>query len=175
MTKVYVLAGKAKSGKDSAGKIIERYYGNQKVIKYSPTMYLKDYIMKISTWNGKDETKPRDLLQSLGAELKERYPNFFIKRMEEDIRYLSLYTDVIIITGIRLIKELEFLKNQFNGILIKLEKNEDNGLTIKQKNDITETEVDSFNDFDYVIKNNGNLNELEKEVLKIVRSEENEY
>lgn len=176
MDKLYVLAGKAKSGKDSASKMIESYYLDKKVIKYAPTIYLKDYIKKISDWDGSEEVKPRDLMQSLGAQIKEKYPFFFIERMNEDIRFLQNHCDIIIITGIRLIKELEFLKNNFNGILIKMEKdNFDNGLSLKQKNDITELDVDNFNNFDYIVKNNGSLEELENEILKIVRSEENEY
>ena len=169
MKKLYALAGKARTGKDSVAKIIENYYKKETVLIYSSTMYLKQYIMKIYGWDGKEATKPREILQSLGREIKNQYPNFFIDRMEEDIRFLSEHYDIIIVTGVRLEKELAFLKQKFNAILIKTEKSVlDNNLTDKEKNDITETDVDNYYDYDYVIRNNGDLKELEEKVNSVL-------
>lgn len=178
MEKLYVFAGKAKTGKDSAADITQAYYEgrNKKVIRYSCTVYLKDYVKKIYGWDGNEETKPREELQVLGRKIKEEYPNLFIERMREDIKYLSNYCDIMIITGVRLLSELELLKSEFNGILIKvINPNLDNGLTEKQKNDVTETEVDKFGKFDFVINNDSNIDNLKEKTNKILRSVENEY
>lgn len=166
--KIYGIAGKARSGKDTVANIINKHYKNEKVVIYPCMKDLKEYAMKISDWDGNDETKPRTLLQSLGKQIKEKYPDFFIKRMEEDINVLSEYCDIIIITGLRLIGELDFLKNKYNSTLIKVENPKDNGLTDNQKNDITETDVDNYVKYDYIVKNNGDKIKLEKIIESII-------
>ena len=165
MEKLFVIAGKARSGKDTIAKIIKQH-ADKKVLIYSCTNYLKNYIKDI--YGSYDETnKPREILQNLGREIKDKYPNFFINRMNEDIKFLSTYYDIIIITGVRLVKELDFLKNNFNAILIKVENNKDNNLTEKQKTDITETDVDNYHNYDYIIDNE-DYKKLESKIKKIM-------
>ena len=172
MKKIYVLAGKARTGKDSVAKMMKDSYSVETVLTYSCTMYLKKYIKQIYGWDGKEETKPRGILQSLGREIKKQYPNFFIDRMEEDIKFLSNYCDIIIVTGVRLEKELAFLKEKFDAVLIKTEKSlVDNNLTEEQKNDITETDVDNYISYDYIINNDNGLKELKKQVKNIMEVE----
>ena len=81
---------------------------------------------------------------------------------------LENYYDIIIITGVRLEKELNFLKQEFNAILIKVERNIDNNLTEKQKNDITETDMDNFKEYDYIIQNNEDINKLKEKIMEVV-------
>ena len=172
MEKLYVLAGKARSGKDSVASIIEKYYEGKKVVIYPCTLYLKRYVSQIYGWNGSEEDKPRSALQNLGRDIKEKYPDFFISRMREDINFLRKSVDIIIVTGVRLQKELEFLKNEFDGILIKVMKNEvDSSLTLQEQNDITEVDVDNYNEFDYIIENNSDLKSLEEKTKKLLREE----
>ena len=165
MEKLFVIAGKARSGKDTIAKIIKENT-NIRVLIYSCTTYLKKYIKDI--YGVYDESnKPRELLQSFGRKIKKEYPNFFLDRINEDIRFLSLYYDIIIITGVRLVRELEFLKNTFNGILIKVESDNENNLTEKEKQDITETDVDNYNDYDYILKNK-TYEKIEEQIKKIM-------
>jgi len=166
--KIYGIAGKARSGKDTVADIIAKHYQDKKVVIYPCTKYLKDYVMSISNWDGKDDTKPRELLQSTGKKIKEKYPNFFTKRIEEDLKVFSNYCDIIIVTGLRLIPELELLKNNYNIILIKVESKTHNGLTESQRNDITEIEVDNYVDYDFVIDNDGDKDELKNKIKKII-------
>ena len=168
MEKLFVLAGKARSGKDTVAHLIENN-SLKKVLIYSCTTYLKDYIKDI--YGEYDENnKPRDLLQGLGFRIKEKYPDFFIDRMEEDISFLANYYDIIVVTGVRLVKELEFLKSSFNAILIKMESDVDNNLTDEQKKDITEIDVDNYNDYDYIVKND-DYEVLKQKVKKIMEEE----
>ena len=102
MEKLFVLAGKARSGKDTTALIIEEYYNDKKVIKRMYGKWLKDYAMMISDWSGSDEDKPRALLQELGVKSREINPGYTIRRMEEDINILKDYFDVIIITDTRM-------------------------------------------------------------------------
>ncbi|MBQ9011713.1 MAG: hypothetical protein IJ093_03600 [Bacilli bacterium] len=169
MEKLFVLAGKAGTGKDSIASIIKEKNSLKKVIIYPCTVYLKRYVSQIYGWGGSEEDKPRGILQNLGREIKEIYPDYFLKRMDEDIRFLSNYCDIMIITGIRLYSELVFLKEKYNGILIKVEKKElDKKLNDNEKNDITETDVDMFKEYDYIIDNDDNFDELYKKISSLL-------
>ena len=48
---------------------------------------MEDYAKRISNWDGREETKPRELLQNLGIELVRNKinPRLFISRTLEDI------------------------------------------------------------------------------------------
>ena len=96
--------------------------------------------------------------------------------MEEDIKFLSNHCDIMIITGIRLVPELKFLKNQPNSVLIKIEKpNLDNKLTEQEKKDVTETDVDKFNDYDFIIQNDSDIPNLKNKIIKLIEEVDHEY
>ena len=78
--KLFVLSGCARSGKDTVSKLIEEYYKDKKSINISYGHYIKDYVKRISGWDGSEDTKPRELLQQIGIELiknkvDEQYQN----------------------------------------------------------------------------------------------------
>lgn len=170
--KIYILSGKAKSGKDTVNKIITNYYKDKKCISISYSYYLKDYIKRISGWNGEEETKPRELLQQIGIELiKNKIDDkLFINRLLEDIEVFSYFYDYIIVTDARLIGEIEIPKQKFDNVTtIRINRdNINNNLTEEQKHHLTETALDDYSDFDYIIDNNKDYESLEKQVLKIL-------
>lgn len=173
-TKIFLIAGEARTGKDTALKIINDYYEkqNQKVVKLGFTDYIKNYAMKISDWDGSDETKPRELLQTLGTDIVRNKINkdFFINRLCEDITVYKYYFDVIIISGARFPNELEKPKQSFeNVITIKMERpNFTNELTEKQKGHITEHALDNYKNYDYIIVNDGDIKNLEEKITKLL-------
>ncbi len=177
-TKIYLLAGKARSGKDTVMEIITKYYENKKqsVVNLGFTDYIKNYAMKITNWDGSDETKPRELLQILGTDIVRNKINkdFFINRLCEDITVYKYFFDVIIISGARFPNELEVPKKLFKNVkVIKVERpNFTNELTEKQKEHITEHALDDYNNYDYVITNDGNIKDLEKKVIDILEEVE---
>ncbi len=162
--KIFILSGKAKSGKNYVADIISDYYKNSIQISYA--YYLKQYVKKISNWDGLEETKPRTLLQSLGIDLiKKIDKELLIRRVMEDIKVYSYFFDVIIVTDARLKEEIIIPKNLFDCITIRIN-GKDNDLTLEQKNHITETDLDNYK-FDYVI-NNVDINKTKEEVLKLL-------
>lgn len=170
MEKLFALAGKARSGKDYTASLIKDYYKDKKVLIYSNTYYLKKYVSKIYGWDGNDETKPRETLQLLGKKVKEKYPNILIDRMEEDIKLLSNYCDILIVTGVRLENEIKFLKKA-GAILIKMERPDvENNLSKKEKQDVTETDVDKYHDYDYIVENTGeDLKQKIEDILEVIK------
>lgn len=168
--KIIILSGKARSGKNEVADIICNLYKDKKVKKLSYAYYLKQYVKNISNWNGNEEDKPRDLLQSIGIDLiKNKIDSkLLIRRVLEDIEVYSYFYDIIVITDARLIDEVEDIKNKYsNSISIRIKRNIDNNLTDNQKKHITETNLDNYDKFDYIIDNN-DYNNLEKEVNKIL-------
>lgn len=170
--KIFLLSGKARSGKETVSGIIKDYYSSKKVINISFASYLKEYAKKISGWDGSEETKPRELLQQLGIELiKEKIDNkLFIRRVLEDIEVYSYFFDVIIITDARLVDEVESVKNKYkDSVTIRIVRdNYESNLTDDQKKHITEIGLDGYNNFDYIVSNNG-LDKLKIDIDRILK------
>lgn len=176
--KIYVICGKARHGKDTTALAIKKAYKDKKVINLSYGSYIKEFAKNISDWDGRDETKPRVLLQQLGTEVIRNNidKDFFIKRLCNDIRVYSYYFDVITISDARFPDEIMTPKKLFDDVItIKVVRsNFDTNLTLEEQKHSTETALDEFNDYDYVIENNGTIDELDKKVLKIVKEVEHE-
>lgn len=174
---IILIAGKARSGKNTVSKILEsEFIKEKKEVIISPyTKYLKEYIHNITDWNIEDEdNKPRDLLQKLSSELiKEKLglENIFINRQIEDIKIYSYFKDVIIINDVRFPKEIDTIKNIFTNVVsIQVKRsNYISGLTKEQLQDVTETSLDNYNNFDYIIEND-NIELLKEDTINIFKS-----
>lgn len=169
--KIFILSGKARSGKETVSEIIKNYYHDKKVVTLSFASTLKEYAKKISGWDGSEDNKPRELLQQLGVELiKEKIDDkLLIKRVLEDIEVYSYFFDVIIITDARLIDEIESIKNKYSSakVIRIIREDYENELTDNQRNHITEIGLDKYNNFDYTVINK-ELKQLEIEINKIL-------
>lgn len=172
--KIILIAGKARSGKNTIGDILKKLYEtDQKRVVISPyTKYLKRYIEEITGKEIDENDKPRDLLQQLGVEIireKLGKRDMFITRQMDDIDIYSYFFDVIIIPDVRFPKEIDLIREKYSNVtVIKVLTSLTNSMSLEEKNHITETALDNYSDdkFDYVIKND-NLSILEKNVKKI--------
>lgn len=170
---IFIIAGKSRAGKDTTAKIIKNYAhsNNLKCINLQFSSYIKMYAKLITNWDGYDENKPRTLLQDLGSEIRNNIGNnFFINRIIDDINVLKKYVDIITISDSRLPNELDLVSNSFsNCYKVKIIRpNYDNNLIGAQKSHITETALDNYHNFDFIINNDGTIKDLEiktKELL----------
>ena len=176
--KIYVICGKARHGKDTTALAIKKAYSDKKVINLSYGSYIKEFAKNISDWDGSEETKPRELLQHLGTEVIRNNidKDFFIKRLCNDIRVYSYYFDVITISDARFPDEVITPKKLFDDVItIKVVRdNFETSLSDEEQKHSTETALDGFNDYDYVIENNGSIDELNEKVKTIVKEVEHE-
>ena len=175
--KIYVVCGKARAGKDTSVDIIENYCNDKdlKVLNLQFSSYLKEYAKKITGWDGSDDTKPRELLQTLGTSIirEQIDEKFFVSRMIGDIKVYSYFYDVITISDARLKIEVNSLKEEFENICaIQITRpNYDNGLTEEQKQHRTEVDLDDYDKFDYKIINDGSIKDLENKILEVINNE----
>ena len=174
--KVFVISGKARSGKSTFGELLKQ---ELEIAGYKPcivriTSTLYEYARNYFNWDGNDSTKPRKLLQELGIYIikqKMNKKNFLLDRLFEDIEVLSNFFNVFIITDARLIEEFEIIKRKYDDVtLIKIERNDyESDLSNEEKNHITETELDTYNEFDYIIENK-NYEYLKESAFRLVDS-----
>lgn len=172
---IILIAGKAQSGKNVVAKYLQKEYQqkNKEVIISPYTKYLKRYIQEITGIPVTEKRKPRDLLQQISSKLikeKLKQPNFFIRRQIEDIMIYSYFKDIIIVPDVRFPEEITAIKKQFpNVVSIQVNrKNYQSTLTKLQQQDITETALDHYQQFDYVIENT-TKKELKQQIQTILK------
>ena len=164
---IYLITGKAGSGKNYLALELAKRLDNAVVTGLSK--YIKQFALELKLWDGNDNNKPREFLQNTGDLMRAVDINFLTKRMLEDIEiYKLLGIKNVIISDIRLINEIEYLRrSNYNTITIKIiSKTSNRILSESEKNHITETELDNYDKFDYIIENNNNL---EQEINKILK------
>jgi len=176
--KIFVIGGKAKSGKNTFGEYLReelKDYGYKPCVMHI-TEPLYSYARTYFEWNDREESKPREFLQKMGIEIirdKLGKKDFLLNRLYEDIEILSNFFDTFIITDARMVHEFEDISKKYEDVVtIKLErKNYNNELTEEESNHITEKEVDEYKNYDYVIENRS-LEELKKAALELIHDEE---
>ena len=176
--RIYVIGGKAKSGKNTFGEYLReelKDYGYKPCVMHI-TEPLYCYAKTYFDWDGNEENKPREFLQKMGIEIirdKLGKKDFLLNRLYEDIEILSNFFDVFIITDARMVYEFEDITRKYDDVVtIKLERtNYHNQLTKEEANHITEKEIDEYKAFNYIVENRS-LDDLKRKALEIVHDEE---
>lgn len=175
--KIFLVAGRAGSGKGEVAKIIKEYYISlkKKAIITEYSKYLKLYANEVLGWNG-EEPKPRKFLQDLGVTIRENMdmPKLLINRMIEDIKIYSLYADIVIISDVRYPDEIEDLKNNFKNVysIYVINQFGKSELSLEEQTHVTETALENYSNFDITITND-NLNILDNRVIEFIERVEN--
>lgn len=175
--KIFLLVGKAESGKDLLGSYMKTKYdfkGDSACILHITTP-LYEYARNYFSWNGDMREKPREFLQEMGIEVIRNTlhkDTFLVDRLCEDVDILKHYFYTFIITDGRLVSEFNLLRERFPDIKIihVIRDNYDNKLSEKERGHITETDMENYTNYDYVIKNT-TKEEMFKEADKIMSME----
>lgn len=171
---IFIVCGKARSGKSTATEYIRQYYEskNKQCLNLMYAESIKNYAKKIIHWNGKEETKPRTFLQQLGTEIIRNQidPHFFTKRMIDDLHIYSYFFDVLTISDARFVDEISEPKKQFKKVIVlRIEKQDmTSELTEGQQQHVSENALNDFSDYDYIIQNNGTLEDLKQKIYNIL-------
>ncbi len=174
---IYIIAGKARSGKDTIASIIKDYYQTigKTTVVLAYSKYIKDYAKTISNWDGSDETKPRELLQILGTEIIRGKIDqaFFVNRIVEDIKIYSFFFDNIIIADARYPDEIDTPKQAFptTKSIHVVRPNFISELTDTQNQHRSETGLDSYHNYDLEVINDGDLETLKLKIINLIKED----
>jgi len=179
------ISGKIGSGKDTIADIIMQYtpYHRWEVKKFAgklkdiaeiltgvPKINFEDQEFKQQDMGPEWGMTYRDLLQKLGTEAMRNglHKNVWVNALFADFNIdEDEQVSYWIITDSRFPDELEAVKKH-NGITIKVIR--DSGNTIGTTH-TSETALDNYTEWDYVIDNTGTLEELKTRVLSILEKE----
>ena len=112
--KVYLIAGRARSGKTQTAKILKELLEkeNRKVVITEYSKYIKLFAKDFLGWDMISEPKPRAFLQEMGEYVRHlNKDTYFTERMKEDLRIYEHFVDVVIISDVRMPKELDELSS----------------------------------------------------------------
>ena len=168
---VYLISGKAGSGKNYIANKLYEQLNNSIVTSFSK--YIKLFATELKLWDGNDNEKPREFLQNTGDIMRAIDDNFLTKRMLEDIKvYKKLGIENVIINDVRLKNEIEYMKSSSHKIItIRVNNKKSNRkLSPLEKKHLTETELDNYKKFDYIIENQDK--NIEDIINKIVKGNE---
>lgn len=178
---IYLIAGRGRNGKNTFASYIKEHLETRgrKVCQIELMRTLKGYCQDYFGWDGKEETKPRELLQRFGTDIireKMNRPLFHINRLIEDIEILSNFFEDFIVDDVRFPLEIEKIKKAFpNDKVIAIsitresKKIAEEEMTEEQKHHITETALDGFHDYDYKVENNQTLEDLRRKAEELVK------
>ncbi len=169
--RIFLIAGKAGSGKNVVAKLIKEYYVYKleecAITSYSK--YIKNFALELTDWDGNENTKPREFMQNLGDEMRKIDPDFLVSNMIKDITIYQKHVENLVISDVRMPNEIDMIKTAFDNVYAIYVVNQfsESKLTLKQQAHITENALEGYNDFDYVIAND-ELDKLKEKVFKIL-------
>lgn len=168
MKVVVGISGKAHSGKSTVSEMLVQKYGFES-LAFGDTLkrHLNDYfgIHTDELWSDKKKPEVRKLLQSVGDLMRcEVDENYFVRVIE---MALKDHEGFVAIEDVRYSNEVDMLKNN-GGILIKIDR-EDGPKVEYGADHSSETDLDDFQEWDYIIKNFGTVDDLHNKVDTVVR------
>lgn len=169
--KVIGICGEARCGKDTfAEKLYQKGY-----VRLSMADPIKDAAKLLFGFDNdqlygseKDQiderygTMPRKILQQLGTDFcRSFHDDIFVNRLVERAHA----HDLVVVPDIRFPNEASAIKDQLNGVLIRIRRPETTILAEASKQHISETLFDQIH-ADFVIENNGSLQVYEDRIDK---------
>lgn len=155
MSKIILISGKARSGKDTSAQILKEIIENDgKKVLIAHYADLLKYICKtFFNWDGKKDEKGRTLLQKVGTEtIRKQNPDYWVEFLAEFIAMFEDEWDYIIICDVRFPNEIETMKlYDYDVATLRVNRiNFESDLTDEQKDHMSEIALDDY-DFDCTI------------------------
>lgn len=167
--KIFLISGTAGSGKGEVAKLIKEFYiyklESSVITEYSK--YLKSFARELTDWDGNPNTKPRKYLQELGDQIRSIDDKYLVNRMLDDLQIYKELTDNVIIADVRMIQEIEQIKLNYDEVYAIHVINQfgESKLTLEEQLHETETTLEDYNEFDYILVNDS-LDKLKDKVFK---------
>lgn len=167
--RVFLVAGKAGSGKGEVAKLIKEYYiyklESCVITEYSK--YLKNFVKELTDWDGSSSNKPRKALQEYGDKIRAVDEKYFINNMIDDLKVFETLVDNVVIADVRFPGEIEDIKLNFDEVYSIYVENQfsESTLTIEEQSHKTETALETYEEFDYILAND-KIDVLKDKVFK---------
>lgn len=170
---IILISGKAGVGKTTIGEFLEELLSEVplNVVLSGFADELKEVARDTFNWDNKKDSKGRKLLQQIGFTGREYNKNIWVEKLLEEIELGSIFfPDIVIIDDWRFINEAEYFENGLYDVFkINAVSNIRGGLEGELGKDVSETELDTYRDYDYIVENNfTTLEELKEECKKLV-------
>lgn len=154
-TKIILISGKARHGKDSAANIMKKKLENQgnKVLTAHYGDLVKYTCKTFFDWNGEKDEKGRTLLQEVGTDkVRTKYPNFWVNFIRGILSIFETEWDYVLIPDTRFPNEIELMKNSFDDVtdVCVIRTNFISPLSDEQRNHKSEIALDEHI-FDYYL------------------------
>ncbi|HSA07156.1 MAG TPA: hypothetical protein P5556_08230 [Candidatus Gastranaerophilales bacterium] len=162
--KIVIISGKQYSGKDTTANVLKTILSGFKLAPLADAIKIEFGEEKNLTFNEIERNKPlyRADLIVFGNKRRAEDNDYWIKK--------ALKCDNnIIISDVRLQHEISAFE-EYHAVKIRVEANreerEKRGKLVKE-DDPTETDLDNYDNWDYIIENNGSIQELEEKAARI--------
>lgn len=157
---IIMFAGKAGAGKDTSAGIVRETYPMAENCSFAKKV--KELAFQFG-WDGEKDEKGRKLLQSVGQTGRAYDKDMWAKDCVKQITEVLSHGNPALVTDLRFRNEMEIVKAAYPDAKIVLVKGRAADLG-KNANDVSEHDLDGFNDFDYVLDNSGTEDELRENV-----------
>jgi len=164
MGNIIVISGKQYSGKDTLAKILLEKLKDFKRVGIGDAIKIEYGLKNNLTFDEIEKNKyiyRNDLIQ-LGNWGRSISPEYWLLKIAD--------MNNVIIPDVRVLDEIEFFKKR-NSFLIRVNSTYENrskrGIIVNS-DDETETMLDNYNDWNYIIENNSDLNYLIRQADKVI-------
>ena len=170
-----LISGKARHGKDTTANML--YDEFKKKGKKTLIIHYADLLKYICKqyfgWDGNKDEKGRTILQEVGTDnIRKNYPDFWVKFVADFIMCFPNRWDYVIVPDTRFPNEASHIVDRgFNAFLLRVNRGGDfvSPLSEEQQRHASETALDNA-DFDFVIHNDGTLQDLRATVNEVCDS-----
>ena len=159
MKKIIVINGSGTSGKDTLIEIMVSILNKNIIIKNISTIDPIKKIAKNIGWNEKKDNKVRRLLSDL-KDAMTRYNNFSFNYVKNEIDMLKESLEYLIFVHVRESKEIEKIVEYYDDIVTLLIRRPNN----KNFDNHADEDVENYC-YDYIIENNGTLDNLKESIV----------
>lgn len=164
--KIIIISGKQLSGKDTVANTLTNVFSDFKITPLAGAIKAEFGEEKNLTMNEIERNKPlyRSELIELGNRKRAKDKNYWLNKVVSA-------PENLIVSDVRLYHELETFK-KLDAVAIRVESKRDirakRGKLVNE-DDRTETDLDDVKGWNYVIENNGTVEELQKKTMKIAK------
>lgn len=169
---VFLLSGKAGSGKDTFAEFVSDYATlvGKKCLRIAYADSVKDIAYQLG-WDGKKDERGRKLLQVIGTEAGRAYcPTIWIDKAIEKLRIAQESgVDIVCITDCRYPNEIERMKalDWIVGKVVSVRIERPGAGAGENANHISETSLDDWQ-FDYTVQNDGWLLSYREKIFNLL-------